>query len=137
MSNEKPAQSLATHAEAIEARSKELYKAPRVSLDDIKGAITYRFDFTAGDAIAALQGHIVRPDGTSSMDATRLLSVCILVVANGFAIVGKSAPASPENFDAEYGKQLAYDDAIKQLWPLMGYALRDRLHAQRDEKAAG
>jgi hypothetical protein len=46
---------------------------------------------------------------------------------NGFTLVGKSAPASPENFDREKGQRFAYEDAIKQLWPLEGYALRERL----------
>ncbi len=46
---------------------------------------------------------------------------------NGFTVIGKSAPASPENFDAETGRLFAYEDAIKQLWPLEGYALRERL----------
>ena len=126
-----------SHMEETERRSAALYKAPRVSLDDIKANIKFRFDFKAGDAIGATVGHEVKPDGSSSMESTRLLSICLLVTQNGFTIIGKSAPASPENFDAEYGKQLAYEDAVKQLWPLMGYALRERLHEAKDQKAAG
>jgi len=41
--------------------------------------------------------------------------------------VGKSAPASADNFNADLGRKLAYEDAIRQLWPLMGFALRERL----------
>ena len=48
---------------------------------------------------------------------------------NGFTIIGKSAPASPANFNAEFGQKLAYEDCIRQLWPLMGFSLRDRLAA--------
>lgn len=59
----------------------------------------------------------------------RLLSICLLVMRNGFTIVGKSAPASAANFDPELGRKFAYEDAVRQLWPLMGYALRDRLAA--------
>lgn len=125
-----------SHMEEVERRSAALYKAPRVSLDDIKNAIKYRFDINAGDAVGATAGHKVEADGSSSMDATRLLSICLLVMKNGFTVIGKSAPASPENFDAEYGKQLAYEDAVKQLWPLMGYALKDRLHAAATDVAA-
>src|SRR3546814_10183179 len=55
------------------------------------------------------------------------MTLCSLVLQNGFAVIGKSAPASPENFDAEKGRLFAYEDAIKQLWPLEGYALRERL----------
>ena len=118
-----------SHMEEVERRSAALYKAPRVSLDDIKAAIKWRFDLNGSDAVGATVGHRVEPNGMNSMDSTKLLSICLLVMQNGFTIIGKSAPASPENFDAEYGRQLAYEDAVKQLWPLMGYALRDRLSA--------
>ncbi len=57
------------------------------------------------------------------------LCLCIIEMQNGFKLVGKSAPASPENFDAEIGKRYAYDDAFKQIWPLEGYLLRDSLHS--------
>lgn len=112
-------------------------KAPRVALADIDAAIKYRFDLNASDMIGATVGHRVEPNGVNSMDSTRLLSLCILVLQNGFTIVGKSAPASPENFNAEFGKKLAYEDARQQMWPLMGFALRDRLSMRRDEKAPG
>lgn len=105
--------------------------APRVALADIQSAIAARFDNTA-DAFAS---HAV---GTYSDEHAevpaiiaplRILSICILVMKNGFTVIGKSAPASPENFNAELGKKYAYEDAVRQLWPLMGFALRDRLHA--------
>lgn len=56
-----------------------------------------------------------------------VLTLCIIKMANGFYIVGESAPASPENFDAELGRKFAYENAVKQLWKLEGYALRERL----------
>jgi hypothetical protein len=59
--------------------------------------------------------------------ALPLLTFCILVLKNGFTVVGKSACASPENFDAELGKKIARQDAISQVWPLMGYALKEKL----------
>jgi hypothetical protein len=97
--------------------------APRVSLADIEGSIAFRHDFRASDVVAS-------PDGSMPGIAAplELLSICLLVMKNGFTVIGKSAPASPENFNAELGRKLAYEDAIRQLWPLMGFALRDRLH---------
>ncbi len=96
-------------------------KAPRVTLADIEGNIAERYDFTAGKAIRGLS-----PIAPSS-EALDLLSICILTMKNGFTVVGTSAPASPENFKAELGQKLAYEDAVRQLWPLMGFALRDKL----------
>jgi len=94
--------------------------APRVTLFDIEGSIAARYEMTARQAIG--------PD-TPPHPALDVLSICILVMRNGFTIIGKSAPASPENFNAEFGRKLAYEDCIRQLWPLMGFALRDRLAA--------
>jgi Phage protein (N4 Gp49/phage Sf6 gene 66) family len=95
--------------------------APRVTLADIEGAIAARHDTTADIALQVVAIQENAP--------LRLLSICILVMTNGFTIIGKSAPASPANFNAEFGKKLAYEDCIRQLWPLMGFALRDRLAA--------
>lgn len=96
---------------------------PRVSLSDMEGKIDREDYFTAGDVILG-NGPDPRPSHTLD-----LLTICILTMKNGFTVIGKSAPASPENFDAEKGKRFAYEDAIKQLWPLEGYALRERLSA--------
>lgn len=98
---------------------------PRVSLNDMEAKINERYYFTAEDAVASI-GNIPYVSG----GPLSLLTICILVMANGFTIIGKSAPASPENFDPEKGKRFAYEDAIKQLWPLEGYALRERLSAE-------
>jgi hypothetical protein len=93
--------------------------APRVALADIENNIAARYDVTADKAVGDVP----------QMPALKLLSICILVMRNGFTVIGKSAPASPENFNADLGRKLAYEDAVRQLWPLMGYALRDRLAA--------
>lgn len=109
--------------QATEAYSAAKATHPRVSLADMEGKIKRQHFFTAGAAIAAL-GQPADPECP-----TGLLTICILVMENGFTVIGKSAPASPENFDEEKGRTFAYDDAIKQLWPLEGYALRERLSA--------
>jgi hypothetical protein len=55
------------------------------------------------------------------------LTICILITDNGYALIGKSAPADPDNFDIDAGKNFAKEDAIRQLWPLEGYLLRERM----------
>lgn len=49
------------------------------------------------------------------------LTIAIIQLNNGFWLIGKSAPADPNNYDAEYGRQLAYDDALRQAWPLVAF----------------
>lgn len=57
-----------------------------------------------------------------------VLTVCALTLRNGFNVVGKSAPVSPENFDAALGLKIAREDARRQIWALEGYVLRTRIH---------
>jgi hypothetical protein len=92
---------------AVEAEiQKKGLNAPRLNPAHIDGQI-------------AAEAYHVFP-GTS-------LTVCALTLKNGFQVVGKSAPASPENFDAELGKKIAHDDARNQIWALEGYRLRSHL----------
>lgn len=91
--------------------------APRVTLQDIENNIKAEYSFTADKAVS----------GSPVMDELKILTISILVMKNGFVVIGKSAPAAPENFDASKGAQFAREDAIRQIWPLMGYALRDKL----------
>ena len=49
--------------------------------------------------------------------------ICAVQLDNGFVLVGKSAPVDPANFDEVFGRQLAYDDAIRQAWPLLAFLL--------------
>ncbi len=51
------------------------------------------------------------------------LTICVVTMTNGYMIVGKSAPASPENYDEALGKKYAYDDCIRQAFQLEGYLL--------------
>jgi hypothetical protein len=57
------------------------------------------------------------------------MTVCLLTLRNGFHVVGESAAASPENFDAEIGRKIARDNARNKIWALEGYLLRSRLAA--------
>lgn len=61
------------------------------------------------------------------MRALGLLTFCVLVLRNGFTVTGESACASPENFDAEIGRKIARQNAEQKIWPLMGYALKQRI----------
>ena len=56
------------------------------------------------------------------------LTVCCLTLENGFTVIGESACASPENFNAELGAKIARDNAEKKIWVLEGYLLKQQLH---------
>lgn len=56
------------------------------------------------------------------------LTVCCLTLANGYTVTGESACASPENFDATIGEDIARQNARTKIWGLEGYLLKQRLH---------
>lgn len=56
------------------------------------------------------------------------MTVCMLVLKNGCVVIGKSSCVDPNNFDAEIGARIAREDAIEQIWPLLGYELLTKLN---------
>lgn len=94
--------------------------APRVTPADIETNIASEHFFTAGEAITAL-------DRGFAPEPTLLLTLYVIVMKNGFTVTGTSACASPENYDAEVGRKIARANAVQQMWPLMGYELKQRL----------
>ncbi|OTG58833.1 hypothetical protein B9T36_10880 [Acinetobacter sp. ANC 4204] len=72
-----------------------------------------------------------RDNGVEVFDAPlslQTLTFCILTLENGFTVTGESACASPENFDAEMGRKIAYNNAREKIWVLEGYLLKEKLH---------
>ncbi len=78
---------------------------------------------TIKDKIASRQ--FIQPEGTTS-------TICLLTMSNGYVVIGKSACASPKNFDKAMGEKIAYDDAFQQIWALEGYLLREELSKQEE-----
>ena len=107
--------------QAAEAECAANATAPRVSLSDIEAAISSTHFTTGADVVMT-----VAPN-SPEMNLT-VLTICLMVMKNGFVVVGKSAPASRENFNPDLGRKLAREDCIRQLWPLMGFALKERTH---------
>lgn len=104
--------------------------APRVVPADIEANIASEWYFTADDGAFAYENRTCPLPNIAALVtpiSLTLLTFCVLVLRNGFTVVGTSACASPENFDAEIGCKIARANAVQACWPLMGYALRERL----------
>ena len=54
-------------------------------------------------------------------------TACLLTLQNGYTVLGESACASPENFDAALGRKIARKNAVNKIWALEGYLLRQKL----------
>ena len=105
--------------------------APRVTPADIEANIASEHYFTAADGqVGAVARSTIEDAWDIAADAPlELLTFCVLVLRNGFTVTGESACVSRENFDAEIGRKVARENAISKMWPLLGYALKDKLHA--------
>lgn len=110
--------------------------APRVTPADIESNIVSEHYFTAGEGVVGAFVASEQAQGRTDSSAARiadlkaslgLLTFCVLILRNGFTVTGESACASPENFDAEVGKKIARANAVNKIWPLMGYALKEKL----------
>lgn len=88
-----------------------------------RGLVAPRITPESIDAVIAKEQYYVFPDTT--------LTVCALTLLNGFQVVGESACASPENFDAEIGRKIARDNARQKIWALEGYLLRQSLYTAK------
>lgn len=69
----------------------------------------------------------------------QVLRWAVLTTRSGFAVTGRpSAAVDARNDDAEVGASIAIDNAKNELWALMGYELKTRLHeaALRDNTEA-
>lgn len=98
----------------IQAKGKT---GPRVTPDALAAVIESEHFFTGAEAVRIL------PQNSPLFQ----LTICILVLKNGFTVVGESACAYPENFDAEIGRGIARQNAKNKIWPLLGYELKTKL----------
>lgn len=119
---------MTTNDQTIEAQIQAKGKtAPRITPADIEANIASEHYFTAEDGVGrASRGHT--SVGGKNPYALSLLTFCVLVLRNGFTVTGESACASPENFDAEIGRNIARQNAVAKIWPLLGFSLKQKLH---------
>jgi hypothetical protein len=85
--------------EAVDAQSEAVRTGFRITLADLRGRV---------ESVEYVERGV--------------LNVALMRLDNGFWLVGRSAPVDPGNYNAEYGRQLAYDDALRQAWPLLAFA---------------
>ena len=107
--------------------------APRVTYGDVEATIVSEHYFTGAEGV---EGAVAAMSSNSEaqvlfdvdLSPLKTLTLCVLVLKNGTKIVGVNyGSVSVENFDADKGRRAARKDAVEKIWPLLGYALRDRL----------
>lgn len=117
-----------------EIQSKNL-NAPRLTPEYIDSCIFSEHYFTAEQGVRQSYKdnndvHVGSAITEKSAKALPCLTFCVLVLNNGFTVTGESACASPENFNAEIGQKIAYENAREKIWLLEGYLLKEKLNHQ-------
>ena len=104
--------------------------APRITPQRIEEVIEDVQYLTAGDGAYGYQTREETVDVATYPSALDLLTFCVITLKNGFTVTGESARASPENFNEEIGRKIAYDNAKNKIWPLEGYLLKEQLYKE-------
>ncbi len=60
-------------------------------------------------------------------DLAHKTTAIVLVLRNGFEVVGTSACVDPANYNQEIGAKYARENARKKVWELEGYLLQSAL----------
>lgn len=105
-------------------------KAPRVSLADIEAQVEFKHVLNGLELVP-------RSLQIPKEVATHLgcLTLAVVVLKNGFVVIGSSACASPENYNLALGEKFAYEHALRQLWGHFGFCLRQKLEEEREKQA--
>jgi len=104
--------------------------APRITPELIESKIKSEFYFTAlqGARMSMIDNTVEKLEPFAPLEpALGLLTICVLVLANGFTVLGESACASPANFNQVDGRKFARENAFNKIWVLEGYRLKEAL----------
>ncbi|KJV08033.1 phage family protein [Methylocucumis oryzae] len=110
--------------------------APRVTISDIEANIAREEYFTAFEGMLGREAcdpcgaTVCRSLNPKDKSPFELLTFCVILLKNGYTVTGESAFVSSENFDAELGRKIARQNAVNKIWPLMEYALHEKLHKE-------
>lgn len=102
-----------------------------VSKESIEAKIKSVVYLNVGDGVEATDG------GTTNqavLDNLKLVTLCIIVLENGFKVEGVSACVDPANYNEDIGRSCAYENAFNKIWEVEGYLLRQAMW-EKDETA--
>ena len=100
-----------------------------VSKESIEAKIKSVYYLNAGSALAMM-------DKIDEADKANLslVTICIIILENGFKVEGVSACVDPANYNEEKGRECAYENAFEKIWEVEGYLLRQAMW-EKDETA--
>lgn len=100
-----------------------------VNKESIEAKIKSVYYLNAGSALAMM-------DKIDEADKANLslVTICIIILENGFKVEGVSACVDPANYNEQIGRECAYENAFEKIWEIEGYLLRQAMW-EKDETA--
>lgn len=95
-----------------------------VTASSIKNKIRGIYFINAGAAVKASNGGYTDQD----LEELNLVTICIIILENGFKVEGTSACVDPKIYNEAIGQQEAYKAAFNKIWEIEGYLLKQQLH---------
>ena len=96
----------------IQAKGKT---APRVTPADIEAEIVGEYYARGPGAVS--NNYML----DSHYDLLNRTTYCVLIMRNGFTVTGESTCVDLANFNADLGRKIARQNAVEQIWPLLGF----------------
>lgn len=103
----------------------------KVTKELIESRIVGKYFYNLGEAVSLTTNMEINPEQIKRMGLT---THCVLVLQNGYTIVGHSACVDPAIYDEAVGQQYAYENAVDKIYALEGYVLANTMHEQQQVK---
>lgn len=104
-----------------------------VTKESIEAKIKSVIYLNVGAGVEATDGGVTEQD---VIDNLNLVTLCVIILENGFKVEGVSACVDPTNYNEEIGRKCAYENAFEKIWQLEGYMLRQAMYEDAQTKAA-
>lgn len=117
----------------------------RVTTEQVESVIAQEVFFTAAEGLAGKTFddtysdedlsaitvcEVVDAALNSASPGFSTLDICVLVLKNGYTVVGKATPVDPAAYSKEVGQRIARERAVEQIWPLLGYELKSTIESE-------
>lgn len=100
-----------------------------VSKASIEAKIRGVYFINAGAAIKASGDGYTDHD----LEELKLVTICIIILENGFKVEGTSACVDPKIYNDAIGRQEAYKNAFEKIWEKEGYLLKQKMFEENQK----
>ena len=90
--------------------------------------------FTAANGASASRQQIYILHGESPLQN---LMFCVIELKNGYTVTGESRNLKMDKWDESYARKSAKEDALRKLYPLLGYYINQQFHIAIDSSSSG